>query len=269
NLRYEPVAGTTIRAGAGRGQRTANIFAENMGPLVSARTVNMITGENGRAYGLNPEVSWNKGVSIDQKLILFTREAMLSIDFFRNDFTNQVVADMEDPRQLKFYNLTGKSYSNSFQSELSVIPVEKFDLRLAYRWFDVKTTYGNELLQKPFTAEHRAFANLAYALKGWKLDYTVNYVGAKRIPSTAANPVAYQLPVQSPGYITMNAQVSKALGKAKALELYVGGENLSNYFQKNVIIAATQPFGNYFDASMIWGPVSGRLLYAGFRYSIK
>lgn len=269
NLRYEPVAGTSIRASAGRGQRTANVFAENMGALVSARMVNIITSENGKAYGLNPEVSWNKGISVDQRFRLFTREAMLSLDFFRNDFTNQVVADMEDPRQLKFYNLTGKSYSNSFQSELSLMPVDKLDLRLAYRWFDVKTTYGNELLQKPFTAEHRAFANLGYALQGWKFDYTINYVGAKRIPSTTQNPVAYQLPVKSPDYITMNAQVSKSLGKARALELYIGGENLTNYFQKNIIVAPTQPFGEYFDASMIWGPVSGRLMYAGFRYRIK
>jgi hypothetical protein len=67
----------------------------------------------------------------------------------------------------------------------------------------------------------------------------------------------------------MNAQVSKSLGKARALELYIGGENLTNYFQKNIIIAPTQPFGEYFDASMIWGPVSGRLMYAGFRYRIK
>lgn len=269
NVRYEPVEGTTIRASAGRGQRTANIFAENMGPLVSARTVSIIAATNEKAYGLDPEVSWNKGISVDQQFTLFTRDAMLSVDFFRNDFTNQVVADMEDPRTLKFYNLTGKSYSNSFQSELSMVPLERFDLRLAYRWFDVKTTYGNTLLQKPLTAEHRAFANLAYAVKGWKFDYTINYVGSKRIPSTAANPELYQLPVRSPGYITMNAQVSKSLGKAKALELYIGGENLTDYFQKDVIISAAQPFGDYFDASMIWGPVSGRMVYAGFRYSIK
>ena len=67
---------------------------------------------------------------------------MLSFDFYRNDFTNQVVADLEDARQIKFYNLAGKSFSNSFQSELNFIPVKKLDVRLAYRWFDVKTTYG-------------------------------------------------------------------------------------------------------------------------------
>jgi hypothetical protein len=36
-----------------------------------------------------------------------------------------------------------------------------------------------------------------------------------------------------------------------------------------VILAADEPFGEYFDASMVWGPVSGRLMYGGFRYKIK
>lgn len=269
NVRYEPINGTIIRASAGRGQRTANIFAENMGALVSARAVNIISSSTGKAYGLSPEVAWNKGISIDQKLKLFSRDAMLSFDFYRNDFTNQVVADMEDARQIKFYNLTGKSFSNSFQSELNFIPVKKLDVRLAYRWFDVKTTYGNDLLEKPFTAANRAFANFGYELNGWKFDYTINYVGKKRIPSTAENPVQYRLPDYSPAYISMNAQVSKSLGKSKAFEVYAGGENLTNYFQKSVIVAADQPFGNYFDASMVWGPVSGRLMYGGFRYKIK
>lgn len=269
NMRYEPVKGTIIRVSAGRGQRTANIFAENMSALVSARMVNIISDNTKGAYGLKPEVAWNKGISIDQKFKIFQRDAMLSFDFYRNDFTNQVVADMEDSREIKFYNLEGKSFSNSFQSELNFIPVNKLDVRMAYRWFDVKTTYGDKLLEKPFTAANRAFVNLGYEVKGWKFDYTVNYVGEKRIPSTMGSPVQYQLPDYSPAYISMNAQVSKSLGKNKSWELYVGGENLTNYFQKNVIIAADQPFGNNFDASMVWGPVSGRLIYGGFRYKIK
>ena len=269
NVRYEPLKGTVIRLSAGRGQRTANIFAENMGVLVSARKVDIISNSTGKAYGLQPEVAWNKGVSIDQKFKAFTRDAMLSFDFYRNDFTNQVVVDLEDPRQIKFYNLNGKSFSNSFQAELNFIPVNKLDVRLAYRWYDVKTTYGNELLEKPFTALNRAFANIGYEIKSWKFNYTINYNGRKRIPSTKANPVEYQMNGYSPAYISMNAQVSKSFGKSKSFEIYGGGENLTNYFQKNVILGADQPFGNYFDASMVWGPVSGRLLYAGLRYKIK
>ncbi len=269
NVRYAPLKGTTIRISAGRGQRTANIFAENMGALVSARTVNIVSDNENKAYGLKPEVAWNKGISIDQKFKLFERDAMLSFDFYRNDFINQVVADLEDARQIKFYNLQGKSFSNSFQSELNLIPVKDLDVRLAYRLFDVKTTYGSQLLEKPFTAKNRAFANFGYTMKSWKFDYTINYVGRKRIPSTAENPLQYRMPDYSPGYISMNAQVSKSFGKNKAFEIYVGGENLTNYFQKNVIIAADEPFGEYFDASMVWGPVSGRLMYGGFRYKIK
>ncbi|RYY45773.1 MAG: TonB-dependent receptor, partial [Chitinophagaceae bacterium] len=269
NVRYAPFINTTVRLSAGRGQRTANIFAENLGVLVSSRQLNIINAQPGKAYGLNPEVAWNKGISIDQKFKLFTREASLGIDFYRNDFTNQVVVDLENAREAKFYNLQGKSFSNSFQTEINFMPVQKLDVRLAYRLFAVKTTYGNELLEKPFTARHRAFANLAYDLSGWKLDYTLNLVGTKRLPSTSNNPDSYRLADYSPSYLTMNAQVSKSLGKKKLFDFYIGGENLTNYFQKNAIISADQPFGNYFDASLVWGPVSGRLIYTGFRYTIK
>ncbi len=269
HVRYELVKGTTIRLSVGRGQRTANIFAENASVFVSSRQINIFSSSTGKAYGLDPEVAWNKGVSFDQKLKLFHRDGLFSLDYFRNDFDNQVIVDLEYARQVKFYNLQGKSFSNSFQAELNIEPAPKFEVRLAYRLFDVKSTYGNLLMQKPFTAKHRAFANFAYEISGWKFDYTVNYNSSKRIPSTSANPVQYQRSGSSPSYILMNAQVSKTVGKKHPFEVYIGGENLTNYFQKNVIIAADQPFSNYFDASLVWGPVSGRLFYFGWRYKLK
>ena len=270
NIRYEPVNGTVLRLSTGRGQRTANIFAENIGLMVSSRQVVINNnGDNSKAYGLEPEVAWNKGISVDQKFKLFKKDASFGVDFYRNDFKNQVVVDLENARQAKFYNLEGKSYSNSLQAELNFMPAPKLDVRLAYRYFDVKTTYGGELLQKPLTSLNRAFANLAYDIRGWKLDYTLNYNGSKRIPSTQANPAAFKLTNTSPSYVLMNAQVSKSLGKKKLFDAYIGAENLTNYFQDNAILSADQPFGPYFDASLIWGPVTGRNFYAGFRYTIK
>jgi outer membrane receptor for ferrienterochelin and colicins len=269
HLRYEPVKGTAIRLSAGRGQRTANIFAENTSVFVSSRTVSIITRQTGKAYGLNAEVAWNKGISIDQKFKAFSRDGMLSIDFFRNDFTNQVVADIENPREVLFYNLQGKSYSNSFQAELSFEPAKKLEARLAYRYFDVKTAYAEKLLQRPLIAANRAFANIAYATNGWKFDYTINYNGKKRIPATSINPQPYQRQQYSPGFILMNVQVSKTVGKNHPMDFYVGVENLINYFQKDVIIAADRPFSKYFDASLVWGPVTGRMFYAGWRFKLK
>lgn len=269
HLRYQPFSNTTVRLSVGRGQRTANIIAENTAVLVSARQFEILGTQNGKAYGLNPEVAWNKGISIDQKFKLFSRDASLGIDFFRNDFTQQVVVDMEDPRKTSFYNLDGKSYSNSFQTELNFSPLYKFDVRLAYRLFDVKSTYDGKLLEKPLLSRHRAFANLAYEKNGWKFDFTINYNSSKRIPSTASNPSALVQPTQSPDYVLMNAQISKTLSGKKPLEIYLGGENLGNYFQQNAIVDPMNPFGSYFDASLIWGPITGRMIYAGFRFKIK
>ena len=266
HLRYQPFTGTIIRGSLGRGQRTANIFAENNSVLVSSRSVQILPSTNGKAYGLLPEIAWNKGVSVDQKFRLFNRSASVTAEFFRNDFTNQVVVDMEDPTAVRFYNLKGESYANSFQSELSVEPLRKLALRLAYRYFDVKTTFGDKLLERPFTAKHRGFANLAYEVSSWKFDYTLSVNGSKRLPSTEALPVAYKRNANAPAYTLMNAQVSKTLSKKKNIDLYLGGENLTNFFQRDVIMSAEQPFGYYFDASQVWGPVNGRMLYAGFRF---
>jgi hypothetical protein len=67
----------------------------------------------------------------------------------------------------------------------------------------------------------------------------------------------------------MNMQVTKKFNKKMPMEGYIGVENASNYFQQNSIISAAQQFSQYFDASMIWGPISGRMLYFGWRLKIK
>jgi len=270
-LRYSPASGTTLRLSSGRGQRTANIFAENMSIFASSRAIDYQALQNkGTAYGLKPEVSWNTGLSVDQNFQVFGREAGVSVELFHNNFQNQVVIDYEDPRAISFYNLDGKSFSNSIQTELRFMPAKHFEARLAYRLLDVKTDYHVGRLQKPLTAKHRGFMNLAYTLhSGWSFDYTLNVVGSKRLPSTVDNPVEYQLPAYSKAYTTMNAQVSKTLGKHKNIDIYIGGENLGNYFQKEPILAANDPFGSYFDTNLLWGPLTGRMFYTGIRYHIK
>ncbi len=115
---------------------------------------------------------------------------------------------------------------------------------------------------------HRAFLNLAYETRNhWKFDYTINWQGKKRIPFTGSNPLEYQLNEFSPSFYLINAQISKTWNEK--FEVYLGGENLLEYMQPNPIISNEDPFGAYFDSSMIWGPVMGRLIYLGLRYRIK
>lgn len=270
NLRYEPIKGTVVRASVGKGQRTANIFAENNTVFVSARQMSITPSFLGGAYGLGQEIAWNKGISVDQKLTLFGNTASLAFDYFRNDFNNQVIVDMEQARYVQFYNLQGRSYSHSFQAELNVMPLKRVDLKMAYRYFDVEQTYNGILLERPFIAKNRAFFSVDYASSSnWKFNYTLTYNGKKRITNTAMNPPNYQLAKYSPTYFLMNAQISKTFGKKYPMDLYVGAENITDYFQPNTVLAANAPFSPYFDATMIWGPTSGRMLYVGWRLKIK
>ena len=270
NIRYEPVIGTVFRFSVGKGQRTANIFAENNSLFVSQRILMIMGQNNSGAYSLNPEISWNKGISLDQKFNLFNNPATLSLDYFRNDFKNQVIVDIESAKKIHIYNLAGKSYSNSFQAEVNMTPVTKLDLRVAYRYFDVKQTYSGNLLDRPFIAKHRAFLSVDYATNNdWKFNYTVTFNGKKRIVNPYESYVSFIPPTSSPSYYLMNAQVSKSFGINNPMDIYVGVENISNFFQQNTILSADDPFGPNFDASMIWGPVTGRMLYLGWRIKIK
>jgi outer membrane receptor for ferrienterochelin and colicin len=268
NARYQPFKNTTIRLSGGRGQRTANIFAENTGLFVSSRQVVIASPSSQGAYGLNPEVAWNEGISIDQKFKLFDHAGSIVLDYFRTDFTNQVVADADKTASaIYFSNLQGKSYSNSFQAEINYSPIDRLDIRLAYRLFDVKTTYHGELLQRPLVARQRAFGSLHYeTLDKWKFDFTAQFVGQKRLPYSADNPSQFQWSTYSPSYTVMNAQVSKTLN---SWDIYLGVENLADFYQKQLIIDAADPFSQYFDASIVWGPTFGRMVYAGVRFKLK
>ncbi len=253
NVKVNLAEETVLRFAAGRGFRVANPFAENASVLASARTV--IVKEK-----LLPEIAWNYGVSFSQGFKLFGRESTFSLDFFRTSFLNQVVVDLDySARQVSFYNLKGESYSNSFQAEVSIEPLKQFSVKAAYKYYDVRSTYSGMLLRKPMTTVGRMLLNLAYftRFEKWKFDLTLQRFGKSRLPSTAENPTEYQRKNYSSPYLTLNAQVTK---KFKRFDVYLGGENITNFMQRGAIVAAGDPFGPYFDASMIWGPGMGAVV---------
>jgi len=273
HIRYAPLEQSVFRASVGRAQRTANIFAENMGYMASGRSFLLPLipeADKDKPYGLDPEVAWNMGVNFTQKFMLNYRDGAFSVDYYYTDFTNQIVTDIETPGRLSFYNLDGKSYAHSLQAQLDYEPVRMLDVRLAYRWYNVQSTYGGVLKEKPLIAAHRAFANIGYETgNGWKFDYTVQWIGPKRLPARVYAEGGIPVPEEySQSFIQMNAQVSKSW-KEGAFEIYAGGENLTNFMQQNMIIGADNPFGSNFDGSLVWGPGMGRNIYAGFRYKIR
>ncbi|GAB3574905.1 TonB-dependent receptor [Spirosoma luteolum] len=274
HLKYDLTRGLTLRASAGRGFRVPNALIENFGYFVSSRAII-------NQAELQPEISWNYGGSLSQDFQLLGLKSSVVLDYHRTTFRNQLIVDVDHPGELYFYNLSAEgrgaqSFANSLQLELNVQPARRFDLKAAYRLFDVRQSMGgpfgeSRLLPRMMVPRDRVLINAGYALPfdKWKYDATVQWNGPRRIPylragyvhsSYADMPLAY-----SPGFVTLNAQVSRAF--RSGWEVYLGGENLTGFRQDNPIVGAADPFGPSFDAgSQVWGPVTGAMVYAGFRF---
>ena len=73
------------------------------------------------------------------------------------------------------------------------------------------------------------------------------------------------------GFSQLSAQVTRYF---RRWSIYIGGENLTNFKQKNPIIDAADPWGDRFDSTMIWGRFMERKVYrsqvqSGERLRIK
>ena len=84
------------------------------------------------------------------------------------------------------------------------------------------------------------------------------------------NPDEYRRAKDSPDYYNLLGQITYLTRFNKAhFNIYLGVENLLNYKQTDPIVAVDTPYSRYFDASMVWGPIYGRMLYAGLRLKFK
>jgi hypothetical protein len=273
HLKWKPFEKTSIRASAGMGYRVSNPIIENLSLFVSNRE--FVFSES-----LSPEIAWNTGVSFVQNFNMPGGKSSFSIDYYYTHFINQTIIDLDiDPQIVLIYNLNGdangkgnKSYSHSAQAEFVLMPFKRFEITLAYRFNDVRLTTARKLQQKALMSSNKALINLNYTLPydKWKFNLTFQYNSPTRLPDMNNNPEKYRPVVnkngKSPGWMMMNAQVTK---KFRLWEIYIGGENMMNYKQKHPIISAENPFGEYFDASMIYMPITGIMGYVGVRVTLK
>ena len=83
------------------------------------------------------------------------REGNINVDYYRTDFIHQTVIDLEDARELQFYNLTGKSFANAVQVEANYEVIKRFDVKLAYKYEQAKTDYKSGRKIIPLRPQHR------------------------------------------------------------------------------------------------------------------
>ena len=257
NVKYNPTDDLALRISAGKAFRISNIFVEHSNFLASNRIVKV--REN-----LLPEVAWNMGFNLTYCFRLFGREGIINADAYRTEFENQTVVDIENPGFLKFYNSNGKSFANTLQIDLGYELVERLNIKLAYKINEVKIEYENRgLLQPPLTPRDRALVNFSYAntSKDWEFDFTTNFVGESRLPTHQDVKDAFSNP-----FFVHNSQITK---RYDYIEVYIGAENILNFTQDNPIKIADNPTDENFDASIVYAPINGRMIYLGLRYKLN
>ncbi len=265
HVQYQFDEFNSIRASAGKGYRTSNIHAEEIGMFASSRK--MFMDEK-----LKPEEAWNYGLNTTLQFNLFNMYFDLNSEFYRTEFRNQVIMDMEHSQtEMHIYNLKGKSYSNSFQVDLSTEPIIGLVLTAAYRLNDVKMTIDGKLVDKPFQSREKGFFNVSWSLEdeGWNFDFTAEYNGSGRLTPLDSLPAVNSKSNWGstfPAFLMLHTQITKRFGNFDA---YLGIENITDYTQKETILSWDNPGSDYFESAMVWGPVIGRVIYLGIRYSIQ
>jgi outer membrane cobalamin receptor len=261
HLKYAVTERLDVRGTIGKGWRVPNYMIDNISLLATGR--NWIAPDS-----VSPEISWNVGGSISQRFVLWKKAGSITADFYHTQFENQMVVDRDaDVNAILFNSIQGTSYSNSFQIELAYSPAKQIDVRLAYKWLDVKAEFAGEVQSRVMVPVHRGFANIGYTTrnKRWMADATVSVFGQSRLPRNVLPDGSFTSDQFSETYALVNAQVTHIY---RQWEFYLGGENLGNFVQRNPIIDSENPFSSTFDATRVWAPVVGMNIYAGFRFSI-
>ena len=261
NLRYSPWQPLTLKASAGKGYRTVHPWAEYNYLMASGRE--LLTEQ------LEQEEAWNYGLSAELSLPLGAQTLGVSAEYFHTDFRQQAVVDYDSrPGILSISNLSGKSRSDVWQVSVDFKSSFGLDATAAWRLNDVKTTYGGKYMEKALTSRYKVLLTLSYKtpLELWQFDATFVVNGGGRMPAP------YRLDdgemswgERFSAFPSLNIQATRWF---RHFSIYAGGENLTNFRQKNPVVNASDPWSPKFDPTVVWGPVSGAMAYIGIRFNL-
>ena len=277
-IKYMPVEEIVIRANGGRGLRYSTPLVDNIGVFSTGK---LFTGSyNDHIL----EDAWTFGGNITYYMPFgASSNTYISFDYFRTQFAQQMVVDYEQQLNIiDFYALDGrKSFTDNYQIDFSVDPVERFNITATFRYTNAKIQFkGSEApVEKPMTSRFKGVLNLQYAthLNKWIFDFTASLNGSCRVYDFMADDkdadgnLLYKNG-RTPMYPLLYAQVTR---RFKGWDVYIGAENLTNFRQKNVIQGAVRDENGYvnayqpsFDASCVWGPLMGIKAHVGFRFTL-
>ena len=269
HIKWNITPTTVIRGSAGLGYRPTDIITDNIGIMATGRRIVFDT-PFGRDFD-RMESALTAGGSLAQTISTVNyRDMTISFDYFRTELFHSVIVDQErDAENIYIYTTDGKSYTNTYQADLSWAPAERLDIFATFRYTDSKYTItradGTEqLVERPLVSRFKTLLNVQYAtrMRKWTFDVTAQLNGKSRIPTQTGNIEDSTL---SPIYPMFFAQVTR---KIKMWDIYLGCENIAGFRQENPILGAENPYSPAFNSSCVWGPLMGRKIYIGVRFNL-
>ena len=269
HIKWNITPTTVIRGSAGLGYRPTDIITDNIGIMATGRRIVFDT-PFGRDFD-RMESALTAGGSLAQTISTVNyRDMTISFDYFRTELFHSVIVDQErDAENIYIYTTDGKSYTNTYQADLSWTPAERLDIFATFRYTDSKYTItradGTEqLVERPLVSRFKTLLNVQYAtrMRKWTFDVTAQLNGKSRIPTQTGNIEDSTL---SPIYPMFFAQVTR---KIKMWDIYLGCENIAGFRQENPILGAENPYSPAFNSSCVWGPLMGRKIYIGVRFNL-
>ena len=254
HIKYSPSSVITFRASAGKGYRSPHALAENVTLLASGRDI-IIDSD------IKQEEAWNAGASIGMNIPISGKNLELNAEYYYTDFKHQMIMNLDGAKSehtLFIENLDGKSYSHTIQVDATYPLLSGMSATAAFRLNDVKCTYDGVLRKKPLTSRYKGLLTLSYKtpLELWQFDVTGQLNGGGELYDQSRYPAYFQL----------QAQITRDF---RNFSLYLGGENLTNYKIDNPIINSHHPWNAAFDATQVWGPITGAMAYIGVRFKLE
>ncbi|HEX6058335.1 MAG TPA: TonB-dependent receptor [Gemmatimonadaceae bacterium] len=257
-LRWEADEHTTLRLNAATGFRVVNLFTEDHAALTGAREV--VLDE-----ALDPERSVSVTASLQHLVhVLGTPDALVvDLDVFHTRFSNRIVADYDrDPDLVVYANLDGHALTRGLSASVQYAdPLRPLSGSIGVTLQDARIVEPHATRRLPFAPSTQLVLALALESdeRGLTLDWTARALGPMALPRSEG------LPSRSPWFSEHHLQLTKSLGEA--LRIYAGVKNLFGWVQRDAIVAPDDPFGDRFDTTRVYGPLQGRRLIAGARWS--
>jgi outer membrane receptor for ferrienterochelin and colicins len=251
--------------------RVATLGAEYMGYMANNRGFDFYHEPQG-SFELPVEDAITSGQSIIFTKDVFFKELQLYFDVYRTLFFNKTVFDFDNSLDSATYYYGyangAMPYSTSIQVGGQYELIHRTMFKLAYRYQDVKQVntatlgeYEPVLEEAILYVPHLIYGGVSYSgRKGLGFELNATYNSSQRLPTAG-------YAERSPAFTMLNAQFSKE-GRAYG-QIYVGFQNLLNVRQLDPIVGGDLPFDGNFDASIVWGPIMGRQVYAGWRYDLR